>query len=546
MDYNNFNIYNENAEHPEGDYWKFLNADAKTIVKSNITFQNFWKIINSINNNELKEKMKSKIFELIIENGIFYNNAFLCFNIFDTKELKIILEKQITLTLNNYKNSLENKDNIFFIVGNLQECKDNNWEYEMIVNICNEIKNNSLMLIKILEYYFNNKYIYNKLINSFYNYLPEQYKNLLKFRDDSNYINNKSLDFLDIDLDIGIDPNISIGLEIEANNDYPIKLDLINQKGYENYTVITEPTVPNGDEIKTIKPIYNQKRDIINFCRLCEALKDIGYYYNENSKNASGQINLGLNYLDSKEAILIFYEIYCNCEELLYYIGSEEGQLFRQEVYSSSRIKPISEIIGKQILDEDLSREDVIKLFNSHSGINKDTFRGLQHKKNSVCLRGSNEEDFRLEFRIPNGGCNYKTWIENIRLFGKMMEISKKIADIIKKETLTPEEEKLLHLKIDLENNNLSFEEKLIILMNLLFKDDNIKEIYYNRYKATIKKIRETNAQNYINNNPCEPNFDEVEFIGKYQSSFDLDYNGDRIFIEYDPETDTINTNIKK
>ena len=254
MDYNNFNIYNENAEQPEGDYWKFLNADTETIKKSNITFDKFLEIINNINNNELKEKMKNKIFELIIENGIFYNNAFLCFNIFDTNELKIILENEIIVTLNIYKNNFESEHNIFFIISELQECKDNNWEYKMVANICNEIKSNSITFVKILEYYYSNKYIYNKLINSFYNYLPETYKNLLKLRNDPNYINNKSLEFLDIDLDIGIDPNISIGVEIEANNDYKIKLDLINQKGYENYTVVTEPTVPNGDEIKTIKP----------------------------------------------------------------------------------------------------------------------------------------------------------------------------------------------------------------------------------------------------------------------------------------------------
>ena len=45
------------------------------------------------------------------------------------------------------------------------------------------------------------------------------------------------------------------------------------------------------NEIKTIKTFYNKKRDIIKFCGLCEALKDLGYYYNENSKNANSDLH---------------------------------------------------------------------------------------------------------------------------------------------------------------------------------------------------------------------------------------------------------------
>jgi hypothetical protein len=153
-------------------------------------------------------------------------------------------------------------------------------------------------------------------------------------------------------------------------------------------------------------------------------MRAVGYYYDEEYYNAAGQINLGLDYLDTKEAILAFYEIYGNCEELLYYISSEEGQIFRQNVYTSSRIKPLSEIIGKRVVEEDLSREEVIRLFSNDSS-RESGIRGLTYKKNSVCLRGTNKYDYRFEFRIPNGGCNYETWIDNIRLYRKMMEKAK-------------------------------------------------------------------------------------------------------------------------
>jgi hypothetical protein len=349
------------------------------------------------------------------------------------------------------------------------------------------------------------------------------------------YVYDKYLRFIDEDIDIGIDPRISIAPEIEANNDYGIQIELDKQNGFEEYVVTKDATVPDGNEVFPRYPFHNTKKDVAKFCALCETMEELGYYYSESMQNAAGQINLGLDYLDTKEAILNFYEIYGNCEELLFYISHEEGQLFRQDVYVNSRIKAISEIIGTRILDEELSRENVIKLFNSSLGDDDNTIKGLQYKKNSVCLRGTCDKDYRLEFRIPNGGCSYKTWIDNIRLFGKMFEISKKLADMMKKDYLSDEEEHLLKLKISLQDNSLSLEEKLAILMDLLFEDDNIKQIYYNRYISTIKKIKETDSRKYVNSYySTEPNFDKVEFIGQYHSRLGYDYSGDGV-IEYDP-----------
>ena len=95
--------------------------------------------------------------------------------------------------------------------------------------------------------------------------------------------------------------------------------------------------------------------------------------------------------------------------------------------------------------------------------------KGYSIKKKSVCLRGNNDDNYRFEFRIPNGGCNYKTWIDNIRLYGKMMEVSKRLADSMNKGELSNDDERLLRIKIDLQDNTLSNEEKLVLLMNLLF-----------------------------------------------------------------------------
>lgn len=552
----NFTKYNKEAEIPGGDYWKFLDTSAETLLRDNIYLDRISQVINEITNEDLKYRMKKKIFNLIMEKGIYFSGISQGLDIFNSDELKQILKNEFDIKIMEY---ISNQEIIQYRLQNIKEfifflniVNDSEWEYFMITSILNIIKNypDKSPLVNIIEYNKFNTEIYNKLINDYYSYLPDEYKNFLQMKQDPNYVYNKSLRFINEDIDIGIDPRISIGPEIEVNNDYEIEIDLSSQRGFEDFIVGSDATVPNGNEVTTAKPFHNVKEDIARFCGLCEAMKDVGYYYSEVSQNASGQINLGLDYLDSKEAILNFYEIYGNCEELLYYICNGEGQLFRQDVFVNSRIKPISEIIGERILDEDLSREDVIMLFNNHNyytGEDK-TIPGLQYKKNSVCLRGTNEEDYRLEFRIPNGGCNYRTWIDNIRLFGKMMEVSKRLADMMKKDYLTSEEEELLSLKIDLQDSDLSIEDKLFILMDLLFKDDKIKQIYYSRYINTIKKIKETKSTKYINKNQThEPNFGEVEFIGQSQSTI---VPNDRIMgtfvMGYDPEEGIIIPNKKR
>ena len=549
----NFTKYNEKEEKIGGDYWNFLEATKENLINDNIQLSEISKVMKEITDIDLKSKMKKKLFDLIIENGMFFNGIENSLDIFNQDELKHFFKREYDNRIAKYICRQEEIQyhvaDIIYFINLLKKVDDCEWEYNMITNILNIIKNysNKSTLVNIIEYNNRQTEIYNKLINEYTYYLPNAYKKFLKMKQEPNYILNKSLHFMDEDIDIGIDPRISIGPEIEANNDYNIQLELNQQNGYEQYTVSKDATVPNGSEVAPKYPFHNLKKDVAKFCGLCEAMKDIGYYYSEESQNASGQINLGLEYLDTKEAILNFYEIYGNCEELLYYICNEEGQLFRQDVYVNSRIKAISEIIGRRVLEEDLSRKDVIELFNNKFLDEDQAIKGLQYKKNSVCLRGTNDKDYRLEFRIPNGGCNFKTWIDNIRLFGKMMEVSKKIADMMNNDYLSGEEEELLKNKINLQNNELANEEKLVMLMNLLFKDNDIKQIYYNRYTGTLKKIKETNSSKYMNPTYSnEPNFNEVEFINQYSSMFDIDYDGSGRIIEYDPYTDTMTSNIKK
>lgn len=553
MRFYNFSTYDAESEMPGGDYWKLLDANSIELEESGIYFFDFMRVWNGLKNEELKLKIKEKLMSLAKQKGIFFNGIENCLSIFNMDELMELLvnefDNKIMLYLSTPENIRRYNGDIFQFIYVLNKIEDKNFGVELLAKILESIKFNSdkTLLIEILEYEKrNNITLYNRLINDYYDYFPEEYRELLRIRMDSNYCFNKALEFKRRNIDIGIDPRISIAPEIEANKRYPFDLDLYGQYDFEDrFFVDSDATVPNGNEIIPTRPFHNTPEDVARFCALCETMRAVGYYYDEEYYNAAGQINLGLDYLDTKEAILAFYEIYGNCEELLYYISSEEGQIFRQNIYTSSRIKPLSEIIGKRVVEEDLSREEVIRLFSNDSS-RESGIRGLTYKKNSVCLRGTNKYDYRFEFRIPNGGCNYETWIDNIRLYGKMMEKAKQIADLMKKDYLTAEEESLLRLKIDLQNRKLSLEDKLEMLLDLLFEDENIKQIYRDRYLATVRKIYETRTDNYsARYSAYDPGFDEVEFIEHYQSRLDPDYEGYGV-VSYDPETDEMKVGRRK
>lgn len=552
MRFYNFTIYDKDSELPGGDYWKFLDATLEELQECGIYFFDFMRVWNNLKNEELKMKMRDKLASIIIDKGISYDGLSTCLEIFTSDEIKMSFVNMFNNKISGYLSSEENirryNADIMSYIYTLRYVNNYEWELSFIINILDKIKNynNKSLLIEIIEYKKNNKEMYDKLVIDYYEYLPEEYRVMIRMRNDSSFLYNKALRFKKENLDIGIDPRISIAPEIEANGKYPFDLDLCRQMGFDGeFRVGSDATVPNGNEIVPVRPFHNNPDDVSKFCALCDAMREVGYYYDEVNGNAAGQINLGLDYLDTKEAILAFYEIYGNCEELLYYISSEEGQIFRQSIYSSSRIKPLSEIIGKRVIDEDLSRGEVIRLF-SNDNSRDSGIKGLSYKKNSVCLRGTNNSDYRFEFRIPNGGCNYKTWIDNIRLYGKMMERAKQIADLMKKEYLTPEEENLIRLKIDLQDINLSLEDKLDLLMELLFEDEEIKQIYYRRYNATLRKIRETGTDNYSNlYGYHEPSFDEVEFVEHYESRLDPEYDGYGV-VTYDPETDELRVGKRK
>ena len=99
------------------------------------------------------------------------------------------------------------------------------------------------------------------------------------------------------------------------------------------------------------------------------------------------------------------------------------------------------------------NENDLSNFIEEIQNVQKDRYSGLN-------LLNINNGKNTIEFRVPNGTINPDTWIENARLFGRIVEISQKLVEIEKK----PEEERPLSNTIFAEKVDMKKHSKKIFL----------------------------------------------------------------------------------
>ena len=551
---NDFWNYSEEQEKEDGMYWEFVNSSTEDIKSAKIYYPDIGKIILKIKDTNLKEKMCDRLYDLLMELGVLSSGGepLLSKGIYTNEQVVALIKHDISeigipkINENMNINTILDYIKFAFLLNDRELIYG---EISKIFKAFNQDEN----IPKLEEKYARSIYcilrrdpeLAERFIKEYSSKISKEFLKFLEIQKDPEYIQKKAELFRERKISIGIDQKISFGLEIEADNNNDIQFYASDQKGYEEYRSTSEATVPMGEEIVS-PPLHDLPEDVSKLCALLETMNEAGFYYDEEQENAAGQINIGLDYLNSTKAVINFFEIFGNCEELLFHISNKEGQLTRQSVYVNSRFKAISEIIGKRIIDEDITRYELLELlyvpFNN--GYNEKKYiEKLQYKKNTVGIRDLNIKDrARLEIRIPNGSTEYQVWIDNIRLYGKIVEISRKLAEIQSKDEITDEEEKLLGMKEDLKDPRNTLEDKLFILMDLLFEDDEIKQIYVNRFYTLQRRIKETGTDKYKPSiyGKYEPEFDMIDFENLYKST------RKRGVITFDPETGAYNENGKE
>ena len=120
---------------------------------------------------------------------------------------------------------------------------------------------------------------------------------------------------------------------------------------------------------------------------------------------------------------------------------------------------------------------------------------------------------------MSNGTINPDTWIENARLYGRIIETSQKLSDIEKQPEQSKEKKKLLNLQAQLKEE-IPEQEKMEILLELLFSEEE-RKVYRKRYIFNSKLLEQMPSEK----NPLQgEEYSRVDFKKK-KHSVDEFYN---------------------
>ncbi|MBO5348852.1 MAG: amidoligase family protein [Clostridia bacterium] len=229
--------------------------------------------------------------------------------------------------------------------------------------------------------------------------------------------------------------------------------------------------------VEVVSPILrgnnqNRSREILF---MTSFLKNSGQYTNE---TCGGHIHIGADFLTSIESYKNLIEIWTNSEKILYIISNRERELPRNSIFTYAF--PISGELEKKLNNGSVNLNcamDFHNFKNTLKNINNCKYGGI----NFINL--DNNEKKTIEFRLPNGTLDYKTWIENINLYGGIISVSEELSKLQAKEPSQLSEEEIR--KINLFNslkNPISDRAKMRNLIDLVFPNKKDRDIYINRY----------------------------------------------------------------
>ena len=288
----------------------------------------------------------------------------------------------------------------------------------------------------------------------------------------NKFMNNRVTDEKKILLPV----DMTIGIEIESEGDAK-SIQFLPEK-IENWKIVDDRSLQQGKEI--ISPILHvNEKSIREIYDICEILKELNH---QASKTCGGHVHIGANYLKSKQSYSNLINIITNTEKILYLISNDKSTAPRENIqlYALPISNKIENAIkyGKINLETEEDLNDFIEQLQMvqtirETGVN---FLNINNTRNTV------------EFRLANGTINPDIWIENINLFGGIVEASEKIAQIQSKSNkdMTDEEIKIIETFEMLSKEGISEEQKLECLLELTVLD---KDVYIERYKENIKEI---------------------------------------------------------
>ena len=283
---------------------------------------------------------------------------------------------------------------------------------------------------------------------------------------------------------VGLPPQMTVGIEIETVGDnkdiLPQPKGLTDEKNIGDWIIKKDNSLMlNGIEFNS--PILtDNEEDVSRIYLINETLQKMDMETNE---KCGAHVHIGADYIKNEMGFKELVELWGNAEEVYFLISNKPGELPREgmEEYAS----PISqniESVDLENIPKDEFLEDVKKVLGNdrHKSLNL-TNVNVVRAKNTI------------EFRLSNGTLDANTWIENIRLYGRTVELASKLGIIAEKkeneEELTEEEQNVYSLKERLKED-ISLDEKMDILMQILFSEEE-RGVYQERYEVNKSLDRE-------------------------------------------------------
>lgn len=273
------------------------------------------------------------------------------------------------------------------------------------------------------------------------------YKDLFK----TNFNKENLLKDINLNINYDIDPDITFGVELEAYNancDFYMALKNI----LVDWKFVNELSVYYGVEL--VSPILRfDEKSLKELFYVCSMLQNNNF---ATTNNCGGHIHFGFDYIKNKQHLINFINLYTNTQDILYNISNRSGDSMRSCVSKyAGKIDRVAIKLSYIDFNKIKSLEECAKIVRETQ---LTRYYGLN------LTRIGQKEKNTIEFRFPNGELDFNELIHNIRLFSKLLEKSINLDDCI------------------LYDSRLKNDEKLEILLDILFENEENKNIYRDRY----------------------------------------------------------------
>lgn len=307
-----------------------------------------------------------------------------------------------------------------------------------------------------------------------------------------------------------IPKEMTVGMEIECEGECSSEI-LIFDNIISGWETKRDGSLKNGVEI--VSPILkNTEKDVEDIYLVCDILKNLDQNVSE---NCGGHIHIGANYLKSKDSIKNLIELWANNEKIIYMMSNEKNDKMRDGVVTFA--EPLSKKIEEELYENNidykkLDKEQFIEKLQAIQQAVKVAQR--EGRRTGINLNNiGDKEKNTVEFRIPNGTLNPRTWIENANLFGNIVATAQRITEIQEKsqKEITDEEKEVLMQFKELKNGQLDEEDRVNLFLDLTMQNED-KQIYYERYRV--------NKQEFLKNKELNSRLDKK--IADRPISFDV------------------------